>query len=228
LLAGLFVLVTLRPESEMAEKALIRKLVYVWIGQNIFLVASTMLRTFDYIEAYSLTRLRIAAFIWMGLVAVGLILICWRIWRARSGAWLINANLAAALLVLGACSVVDLGRMSAAWNVRHAREAGGRGAQLDICYLAGLGPSALLPLIELEGRTANPILKERAGWARIAAMQELEAAQADWRGWTAVGARRLAAARDIAARRRLPRAYGGWRACGGPIPHEALTLPSAR
>lgn len=227
LLAGLFVLTTLRPGSEMAESPLIRKLVYVWIGQNIFLVASTMLRTFDYIEAYSLTRLRIAALIWMGLVALGLALICYRIWKRKSAGWLINANLAAALLVLGACSFVDLGRMAAAWNVRHAREAGGRGANLDICYLARLGPSALLPLVELEGRAANPILKERVGWARIGTMNRLAQDQADWRGWTFRGARRLAAAREAVARRRLPAAYGGWRHCAGPIPQQALTARRA-
>ena len=94
LLAALFVLVTLRPGSPTAESPLVRRLVYAWIAQNVVLVASTMLRTVDYIEAYSLTRLRIAALIWMALVAIGLVLICVRLWRGKSGAWLINANLA--------------------------------------------------------------------------------------------------------------------------------------
>ena len=96
LLAGLFVLVTLRPGSATAASRPIRLLVTLWIAQNLLLVASTMLRTFDYIEAYSLTRLRIAALIWMALVAIGLALICYRLLRGRSGGWLINANLLAA------------------------------------------------------------------------------------------------------------------------------------
>ena len=102
LLAGLFVLVTLRPGSA-DRRARARSACWSrsWIAQNLLLVASTMLRTFDYIEAYSLTRLRIAALIWMGLVAVGLVLICYRLLRGKSGAWLINANMLAALLVLG-------------------------------------------------------------------------------------------------------------------------------
>lgn len=228
LLAALFVLVTLRPGTEMAESPLIRRLVYVWIGQNVFLVASTILRTFDYIEAYSLTRLRIAALIWMGLVAIGLFLICYRIWKSKSGAWLINANLAAAIVALSFCSVADLGRMAAAWNVRHAREAGGRGAHLDICYLQGLGASALLPMIELEGRTRDPILRQRVGWARIGAMAQLGDRQGNWRGWTILGALRLGAAQAAVKRMRLPPAYGGWRACGGPIPQQPLTGRKAR
>ena len=35
----------------------IRLLVTLWIAQNVLLVASTMLRTLDYVEAYSLTEL---------------------------------------------------------------------------------------------------------------------------------------------------------------------------
>jgi hypothetical protein len=156
LLAALFVLVTLRPGTPTGESPLVRRLVYVWIAQNVVLVASTMLRTFDYIDAYSLTRLRIAALVWMALVAVGLVLICVRLWRRKSGPWLINANLAAALLALTACSVIDLGAVAARWNVRHAREVGGAGVRLDLCYLNDLGPAALLPLVELESRPIGP------------------------------------------------------------------------
>jgi hypothetical protein len=228
LLAALFVLVTLRPGSESAARPLIRRLVYAWIAQNVLLVASTMLRTFDYIEAYSLTRLRIAALIWMALVAVGLFLICYRIWRSKSGAWLINANLAAALLALGFCSVADLGRMAAAWNVRHAREAGGSGAHLDVCYLQALGASALLPMIELEGRTRDPILKERVGRARTDAMRLLQERQAHWRGWTLLGALRLGAAEEALQGRRLPPSYGYRRVCDGSAPHQPLTAPEVR
>ncbi|HEX2762633.1 MAG TPA: DUF4173 domain-containing protein [Allosphingosinicella sp.] len=214
LLAALFVLVALRPGSETARSAPIRRLVYLWIGQNIFLVASTMLRTADYVEAYSLTRLRIAALAWMALVAVGLALICVRIWREKSGAWLINANLAAALLVLTAGSTVDLGAVAAAWNVRHAREAGGRGAGLDYCYLWILRSSALLPLVELESRPLPPPVRARLSWLRNVAMDRLETSQGDWHGWTFRGARRLREANRLVAARRLPRVHGDLRPCG--------------
>ncbi len=233
LLAGLFVLVTLRPGSATAGSRPIRLLVTLWIAQNLLLVASTMLRTFDYIEAYSLTRLRIAALIWMALVAVGLALICYRLLRAKSGAWLINANMLAALIVLGLSSTVDFGRMAAAWNVRHAREAGGSGAALDLCYLSRLGSSALLPLIEIEGRRIPPELRDRLAWLRTRTMAELARDQADWHGWTWRGARRLEAANARAAALRLRRHRGEARQCDGrPFPPPppappATTLPEA-
>jgi hypothetical protein len=215
LLAALFVLVTLRPGSPSAESPPVRRLVYAWIAQNIVLVASTMLRTADYIEAYSLTRLRIAALVWMALVAIGLVLICVRLWRSKSGAWLINANLAFALLALTACAVVDLGAVAAAWNVRHAREAGGRGVRLDLCYLNALGPSALLPLVELESRPLEPRFRERVSWSRNLIMDRLATSQGDWHGWTFRNARRGAEAKRRIAERRLPRFSAGVRDCDG-------------
>lgn len=209
LLTGLFVLVTLRPGSDTARSRGIRLLVVLWIAQNLLLVASTIYRTFDYIEAYSLTELRIAALIWMGLVAIGLILICWRLLKNRSAAWLINANLLAALLVLATCACADLGRVTAAWNVRHAREVGGRGVQLDLCYLRDLGPSALLPLVELEIRPNLPEpFRNKVVGVRTRMMERLAAAQADWHGWTLRNAGRLAEAQRIVADRHLP-AWGG-------------------
>ena len=228
LLAGLFVLVTLRPGSETARSRSVRLLVTLWIGQTLLLVASTIYRTVDYIESYSLTVLRISALIWMALVAVGLVLICWRLLRNRSAAWLINANMLAALLALAGCCCLDLGQIAATWNVRHAREAGGRGVELDLCYLNQLGPSALLPLLELEVRPGLPAeFRDRISWIRARTMRALEDAQADWHGWTPRGAGRLAAAQAMAAGRRLPSPHPGPRLCDGREPPPPPPPPPA-
>jgi Domain of unknown function (DUF4173) len=150
LLAGLFVLVTTHPRSEMAGNTLIRWLIIIWVAQNLFLVASTAERTMLYIESYSLTELRISALLWMALVAVGLVLVTWRMLRGNSLAWLVNGNALAAFVVLSACTLVDLGATAATWNVRHAREVGGNGVHLDLCYLNQLEGSSLTALASLE------------------------------------------------------------------------------
>jgi hypothetical protein len=240
LLAGLFVLVALRPGSATARRRSVRLLVTMWIAQNLLLVASTMLRTFDYIESYSLTELRIAALIWMGLVAIGLALICYRLLRDKSAAWLINANMLAALIVVAGATCVDFGRTAAAWNVRHALEVGGRGVELDLCYLNGLGASALLPLLELETRPNLPAeFRDRVRWLRAQALDRLAETQADWHGWTLRGAGRLAAAQAIVAEHRLPAPRPLNRQCDGreyvapaaapeempPAPDENVSLP---
>ena len=181
----------------------------LWVVQNVFLVASSILRTLDYIGAYSLTRMRIAALLWMGLVAVGLVLICWRMLRGKSSGWLINANVLAAGLVLAGCSLVDLGAVAAQWNVDHAREIGGDGPPLDLCYLNRLDDASIItPLSELLNRPLAPANRDRVSWLRSLALTNLAARQSDWRDWTWRG------------QRRLDRATALYRALGPASAHE--------
>ncbi|HEY0650670.1 DUF4173 domain-containing protein [Phenylobacterium sp.] len=197
LLAGLFVLVFLRPSSATADSRPVRMLVTVWVAQNLFLVASTALRTIDYIEAYSLTRMRIAALLWIALVATGLILVTWRLLRGKSSGWLINANLIAAGVVLVVCSVVDLGAITAAWNVRHARDVGGQGVELDVCYLETLGGAALVPLAEAERRSLPPMTAAKVTAARQLILGDTLRKQGAWRGWRFRDARRIDRMREL-------------------------------
>lgn len=219
LLAGGFVLLAARPDSTGARSPLVRRLILLWVAQNLLLVASSILRTLDYIAESMLTGWRIAALLWMGLVATGLILITWRMVTGRSVAWLINANaLAAGLVIAGVCAV-DLGAIAADWNVRHAR----RGDELDLCYLERLGPSALLPLIALERRAGGPVLRGRINYLIDEAMGRLEREQRDWHSWTWRGARRLAAAEArVRPHAAAPPLAEGWgMGCGGLRVHVA-------
>ena len=219
LLAGLFVLAVLRPDSPGGRSPMIRWLVVLWVAQNMLLVASSVLRLFEYIATSMLTVLRISALAWMGLVAVGLALICWRLLANRSSAWLINVNALAATMVLSLASLVDLGAAAADWNVRHART----GVYLDLCYLGELGPSALLPLIALERRVSGDRLRDRVAYVRAQAFEELVHDQSIPRTATLRGGRRLAEARDLLGPNPLrarPAPFG--RNCDGSI------IPSTR
>jgi hypothetical protein len=231
LLAGLFVLIVLRPGSATAAVPMIRALVVLWIVQNVFLVASSALRTIDYVEAYSLTILRIAALEWMALVAIGLVLILWRMLQGYSAAWLINTNAVAVVLLLTGSSMVDLGAIAAAWNIRHAREAGGKGAALDLCYLREIGQSSLVSLVTLERRPGlTPELADRIAWVRHQVLADTLRKQASG-GWTWRNARRLAAIQAMLAGTKLaappPRGRYG-RGCDGallPPPEAAAPNP---
>jgi hypothetical protein len=193
----------------------------VWIAQNVVLVASAMLRLYDYIDAYSLTRLRIAALVWMGLVAVGLGLILWRLLKEKSAAWLINANCGAAALLLCTYAFVDTGALAAQWNVRHAREVDGTGAGIDLCYLAELGPSSLLPLIELENRPLDPMLQQRVRMLREQ-VQHRQAQMLQQGEWTLLGEYRLSRAAALGAT--VPKVPPGPRYdCSGQ-PYEAAPV----
>lgn len=84
LLAAGFVLIAMRPRGPAEQSRLIRPLVLAWIGQNILLVISSIFRLDLYVAAYSLTYLRLAAFIWMGLVVTGLLLMLTQIIQKKS------------------------------------------------------------------------------------------------------------------------------------------------
>lgn len=229
LLAGLFVLVVLRPGSESARNPAIRMLVTLWVAQNLLLVASSILRTLDYVGSYSLTELRIWALGWMGLVALGLVLICWRLLAGKSSAWLINANAAAATLLLVVAAAIPADAISAWWNVRHAREVGGQGVELDLCYLDRMGPAAALPLIDLERRVADqPLLLDRVRAVREHAMARLVLNQGDWHSWTWQNARRLEAAQALlGARPARAKATPFGRDChGNPNPPPYVEAPT--
>lgn len=201
ILAGAFVLVALRPGSTTAASPAVRRMVVLFVTQNVLLVASSVLRTLDYVEAYGLTQLRLSALAWMALVAVGLVLICVRLLQDRSSSWLINANATAAALVLVVISLVDLGGVAATWNSRNAREIAGHGPRLDLCYLEALGPAALVPLTELEGRTLPQVQAEAVTSVRTRVMTAVERRLSDWRTWSWRDARRLHAARTLIAHR---------------------------
>ncbi len=61
LLAGGFVLLAGRSGDR-----LVRRLIVLWVAQNLLLVASSILRTVDYIAVFGLSGWRIAALAWMG------------------------------------------------------------------------------------------------------------------------------------------------------------------
>ena len=177
LLAAGFVLLAIRRSSAGTETTLVRTLLYVWVGQNVMLVLSSILRLKLYMDIYLLTYWRLAALIWMGLIAVGLILIIARIALNRSARWLIRMNLVALFATLYVCALVNFDAIIADHNVTHSREAGGMGVNLDGAYLASLGPQAIPALTRLASAPYSA--------ARLTHLLEEQACDmASWRSWS--------------------------------------------
>lgn len=184
LLAAAFVLVTFRAGAPTEKLRAARLLVYAWVAQNVLLVVSAAWRLTLYVDAYSLTRLRLAAGVWMGLVALGLVWIVARLLLKRANVWLLNANVLTAAAVLYACGFLNFDGFIADYNVRHCREAGGTGSAIDLDYLRELGPEALPALRRIELHLTDPHQRRAAALAAQDADAELREALADWRGWT--------------------------------------------
>lgn len=179
LLAAAFVLAAMRSRGPAQTSAIIRPLVYLWVGQNVLLVISSMLRLYRYMEIYLLTGWRIAALVWMLLVAIGLLLIVARIILEQSNGWLVRMNLITLLATLYVCSLVNFDAIIADYNVTHSKEASGKGVNLDLYYLTTLGPQAL-PALERAARLPGISIPE-CGRNRLTSAQAAD--MASWRSW---------------------------------------------
>ena len=189
LLAAGFVLAALKPDSETARDPLIRRLVYLWVAQNIVLVISSMLRLDLYVDVYALTYLRVAAFVWMGLVAAGLALIIARIALTKSGEWLLSANLVTLSTTLYACCFVNFAALIANYNVDHSREMTGQGVPLDAWYVRSLGPAAFPALdrfLDPRGKAGPTKIPSWQDHLRLRGLDESRwrAGQENWRAWS--------------------------------------------
>ncbi|WP_304655132.1 DUF4153 domain-containing protein [Neorhizobium galegae] len=185
LLAAAFVLIAMRRGGPGDKSPLIRGLVHAWIGQNILLCLSSILRLDLYVEVYSLTELRVAAGIWMGLVAVGLVLILLRIVLSQSNRWLIGTNIAVLASVLYLSAFIDFSAFIARFNVTHSLELSHEGVPLDIDYLSSLGPSAIPALdLYLSALPYEAIDKTRRALSvRQSLADGFEHRSDDWRSW---------------------------------------------
>ncbi|NLR98403.1 DUF4173 domain-containing protein [Rhizobium sp. P38BS-XIX] len=186
LLAAVFVLAAMRRGGPGDHSRLIRALVHLWIAQNILLCVSSILRLDLYVESYSLTELRVAAGIWMGLVAVGLFLILLRILLHRSNEWLVALSMAALVATLYGTALADIPAFIARFNVAHSQEISGDGVPLDIEYLSTLGPS-VLPALDAYLANLPTGWTEKAAVAtnlRNAFVWSNPHNPDDWRSWT--------------------------------------------
>lgn len=185
LLAGGFVLVAMRPGGPAERSRHIKPLVLIFVAQNFMLVLSSMFRTGLYVGAYSLSELRLAALIWMGLVAVGLVLITVQIATKKTVKWLLDANALAAAVTLYLCCFLNFPDIVASYNVAHCAETNGAGPALDIDYLLSLGPQAIPAYdryVRLHAERTGSRPPREGNFAHSSARAAV--ADIDWRSWT--------------------------------------------
>ncbi|WP_428545619.1 DUF4153 domain-containing protein [Profundibacter sp.] len=178
LLAGLFAMVS-RPYVQ--DRRGVRALLLLWLGQNVALMAGAVLRLDLYVEAYGLTYLRVAAFIWMGMVAAGLALIGWQVLRGAGNGWMLVRMAGLLVVVLYLCSFVNFADMIARFNLSrepeiYAVQGGDRApVRLDGDYICDLGSMAMPAIADYQQQTGQPVC---AAW-KMPAYPEID----NWREW---------------------------------------------
>ncbi|MGJ8609858.1 MAG: DUF4153 domain-containing protein [Octadecabacter sp.] len=134
-LAGLF---SIAARPYLNEHKALKPLLVLWIGQNIVLSFSAAMRLDLYISEYGLTYLRIYAFIWIGLVGVGLVIVMWHVLRERSSLLLVGRLVGLGCGTLYVCAYINFAGVIAGSTIAHATDA----ADVDWSYLCGLGSTA--------------------------------------------------------------------------------------
>lgn len=174
MLAGAFALAA-RPF--LAEHRALQPLVLLWLAQNVLLVISAVMRLELYIDAYGLTYLRIYALIWMGLVALGLIMVAWQVLRERSSGWLLIRSAVLGAGALYVCAFVNFAGLIAADVLTRATDPAIE-TLTDWRYLCSLGPAASKAIVQ----GATPKLDAAAPrWARHCLTPQPVAM--NWREW---------------------------------------------
>ena len=184
LLAGVVVLWWFRPGSPAERDATARRLVLAWLAQNALLVAAAAWRLHLYVDAYGLSRWRVAAAVWMIVVILGLALVAWRLARGRSNAWLASATTLTTVCVLILTTWVPVDAVIAWHNVGHCRDVGGAGVAADLEYLADLDASAAPALTWLADHSRDPTVAAQAAEIARAQASVLAARRSTWQGWT--------------------------------------------
>ncbi len=157
LLAGLFALMS---GPLLQERSLVRGLMYLWVGQTVLLVLSSILRLDLYVDAYGLTRLRFAAIIWMVVVALGLVLMIMQLVGRQSIGWFVIRAAGLGLLAVYVSSLVNVDGLIARNGLARAKP--------DYHYICNLGPGAAVAI-----RQSGACIHGGLGWGP----------EDDWREW---------------------------------------------
>ncbi|MFT6120917.1 MAG: hypothetical protein ACJAXK_002876 [Yoonia sp.] len=130
LLAGAFALVA----QPWLDGRFMRGLLLFWIAQTLVLVMSSILRLDLYVDVYGLTHMRIAAFVWMVVVALGLVVLILQIVGRHDAGWMLRRAFGIGALAVYMLSLVNV----AGYVARHQFTQG----PLDVAYVCNLSGGA--------------------------------------------------------------------------------------
>ncbi|MEO0939312.1 MAG: DUF4173 domain-containing protein [Pseudomonadota bacterium] len=160
LLAGGFAVLA----NPYADRPLIRAMLLVWIAQTLALVAASVVRLEIYVDVYGLTRLRLAAFIWMGVVATGLAITFAQVASRQNTAWMLARCGLLGAVTLYVCAFFNFDGAIARYNLNQP-------VPLDAWYVCQLSEGAVPEITAWQaarGRTlctyTSPSLHTPLGW----------------------------------------------------------------
>jgi hypothetical protein len=204
-----------------AHNSQLRKLAWLWSAENLLLALAVYSRVNMYIVAGGMTRLRMVALFGVTTVAVGFVLVIWKIRRQKSFAWLVGRQLWAFVVAIFLFAITPVDAIVYGYNTRRMLADDLRPVLPMLLHpINAEGTMMLIPLADAPQQVvrdaARAILARQQrelassrdehrqlGWtsyqaAEILALQKLEAIHEKWEPF-------LDETRQLAARDRLYR-----------------------
>jgi hypothetical protein len=166
LLAGAFAVLA-RPFTD--DSRILRTLLLVWLAQTLLLVIASATRLEVYVDVYGLTRLRVAAAIWMSVVALGLSLVIWQVFKRHSTLWMLVRCAILGIATLYVTAFIDIDGHIIDYNLKPS-------VRTDKHYICSLG-EGVVP--RMYGVTSNGPSEFCAGTYH---MPDVSTPR-DWREW---------------------------------------------
>ncbi len=143
ILAIIIILFFFRNKMHFFEKAKqFKVLAIIWMLQNLMLTLSTAYRNQLYISEYTLTYKRLGVYIWLAIVAFGLITTLIKLYKKKTNWFLVRANSWSLISILVLLSLFNWDLIITKFNIKHA-------SNLDKEYLLEMHPATLPYLLDL-------------------------------------------------------------------------------
>ncbi len=157
-LAIIIVLYFFRGELNfIANNKALKSFAFVWLFQNFLLAFSTANRNWMYIDAHGLTHKRIGVFVWLTLVAIGIVWTLLKIAGKKTTWYLLRTNTWTVYAVMLCYTAIPWDRVITHYNLTHPE------SEIDIFYLKELGASAWAETIEVKN---EPNTVKMAEWTK--------------------------------------------------------------
>ncbi|MEI6137722.1 MAG: DUF4173 domain-containing protein [Mariniphaga sp.] len=114
------------------KSKIIKTLVYFWIAQNMILILMAAFKNQLYIEAYSLTFLRIGVYYYLGFSILGLLLTLYKIYYQKDTWFLFRSNPFGFYILLVLSCAINWGTLVTNYNLINSKE-------VDLDYIESIG-----------------------------------------------------------------------------------------
>lgn len=148
LVSALLVMYFFRGNLHFYHSIWLKRLAYVWLGQNALMVMLIALRNMQYIQYFGLTHKRLGVFLFLVLMLMGIVFVAYFLARKQNWPTVTKNSVYAVFISLLLCTVVNWDGFIVKYNL-----SGSTAVRCDFAYLKKLSWKSLPALIEQSQQT---------------------------------------------------------------------------